>query len=94
MVSVVSRHLFAVFVGARMSDLAAPFLTIFEDDAMAFWCFERLLQRVSRNFRHDEVGIRCAWPLRIFPSIQKPHICHASQSGAVCQGHGIMGVAM
>ncbi|BDA43320.1 GTPase-activating protein GYP7 [Coccomyxa sp. Obi] len=41
-----------------MSDLAAPFLRIFEDDAMAFWCFERLLQRMSKNFRHDEVGIR------------------------------------
>ena len=42
----------------RMSDLAAPFLTVFEDDAMAFWCFERLMQRVRRNFRHDEAGIR------------------------------------
>ena len=43
-----------------MSDLAAPFLTIFEDDFMAFWCFERLLQRTSKNFRHDETGMRCA----------------------------------
>ncbi|EIE22335.1 RabGAP/TBC [Coccomyxa subellipsoidea C-169] len=41
-----------------MSDLAAPFLTIFEDDYMAYWCFERLLQRTSKNFRHDEVGMR------------------------------------
>ncbi|KAK9915184.1 hypothetical protein WJX75_005786 [Coccomyxa subellipsoidea] len=41
-----------------MSDLAAPFLTIFEDDSMAFWCFERLLQRTSKNFRHDETGMR------------------------------------
>ena len=44
----------------RMSDLAAPFLTVFEDDAMAFWCFERLMQRTRRNFRHDEAGLRRA----------------------------------
>ncbi len=41
-----------------MSDLAVPMLLTFEDDAMAFWCFERLLHRVKRNFRHDESGIK------------------------------------
>ena len=41
-----------------MSDLAVPMLLVFEDDAMAFWCFERLLQRVKKNFRHDESGIK------------------------------------
>lgn len=35
-----------------------PMLNTFEDDAMAFWCFERLLQRVKKNFRHDEEGIK------------------------------------
>ena len=43
---------------ARMSDLAVPMLLTFEDDAMAFWCFERLLHRVKKNFRHDESGIK------------------------------------
>ena len=41
-----------------MSDLAVPMLLIFEDDVMAFWCFERLMQRVRKNFRHDESGIK------------------------------------
>ena len=57
----------------RMSDLAAPFLTIFEDDAMAFWCFERLLQRTSKNFRHDEVGMRCAYCATMQHSHQQSH---------------------
>lgn len=30
-----------------MSDLALPFLMLFEDDTLAFWCFERLMRRVS-----------------------------------------------
>ena len=42
----------------RMSDLAVPMLMTFEDDAVAFWCFERLMQKVKRNFRHDESGIK------------------------------------
>ena len=41
-----------------MSDLAVPMLLVFEDDAMAFWCFERLIRRVKQNFRHDESGIK------------------------------------
>ena len=31
-----------------MSDLALPFLLLFEDDALAFWCFEKLMRKVSR----------------------------------------------
>jgi len=42
----------------RMSDLAVPMLMTFEDDEVAFWCFERLMQKVKRNFRHDESGIK------------------------------------
>lgn len=42
----------------RMSDLAVPMLMTFEDDVVAFWCFERLMQKVKRNFRHDESGIK------------------------------------
>ena len=47
-----------MLIACRMSDLAVPMLLTFEDDAMAFWCFERLLQRVKKNFRHDESGIK------------------------------------
>ena len=32
-----------------MSDLALPFLLLFEDDALAFWCFEKLMRKVSRD---------------------------------------------
>jgi len=31
---------------------------LFEDDALAFACFERLMRSARRNFRHDETGIR------------------------------------
>ena len=47
-----------MLTACRMSDLAVPMLLTFEDDAMAFWCFERLLHRVKKNFRHDESGIK------------------------------------
>lgn len=47
-----------MLIACRMSDLAVPMLLTFEDDAMAFWCFERLLHRVKKNFRHDESGIK------------------------------------
>ena len=29
-----------------MSDLALPFLLLTDDDALAFWCFERLMRKV------------------------------------------------
>eukprot|EP00879_Flechtneria_rotunda_P017314 GHRR01018138.1.p1 GENE.GHRR01018138.1~~GHRR01018138.1.p1 ORF type:complete len:373 (+),score=132.14 GHRR01018138.1:814-1932(+) len=42
-----------------MSDLLLPFLLLFEDDALAFWCFVAVMQRqgVRRNFAVDESGI-------------------------------------
>lgn len=33
-----------------MCDLAAPFLVIFDDEAMTYACFTRLMQRMSTNF--------------------------------------------
>ena len=76
----------------RMSDLAAPFLTIFEDDAIAFWCFERLLQRTSKNFRHDEVGMRCAYSATMHTSYQrwcqKPHRLVCNGGTEVCAVSG------
>ncbi|KAL4526043.1 hypothetical protein Ndes2437B_g07312 [Nannochloris sp. 'desiccata'] len=41
-----------------MSDLAAAFVQLIENDALAFGCFERLMRDARRNFRHDETGIR------------------------------------
>ncbi|GBG80883.1 hypothetical protein CBR_g31439 [Chara braunii] len=41
-----------------MSDLLSPFVAMIEDDADAFWCFERFMQKARQNFRVDELGIR------------------------------------
>ncbi|GAB4823143.1 hypothetical protein N2152v2_010189 [Parachlorella kessleri] len=41
-----------------MSDLAAIFIQLFDDDALAFACFERLMRGARRNFKHDETGIK------------------------------------
>lgn len=40
-----------------MSDLAAIFIQVFNNDALAFGCFERLMRTARQNFRHDETGI-------------------------------------
>ena len=48
----------SLFSSCRMFDLAVPMLLTFENDALAFWCFERLMRNVKRNFRHDESGIK------------------------------------
>lgn len=44
----------------RRSDLASIFVQLFDDDALAFACFERLMRSARRNFKHDETGIRWA----------------------------------
>lgn len=41
-----------------MSDIAAVFVQLFDDDALAFAAFERLMRSARRNFRHDEAGIK------------------------------------
>lgn len=42
-----------------MSDLLLPFLLLMDDDAMVFWCFVALMQRLGlrQNFAVDESGI-------------------------------------
>jgi len=40
-----------------MSDLALPFLLLFEDDSLAFWCFEKLMRKVRLNFEVSSKGI-------------------------------------
>lgn len=48
------------WLGTRMSDVAAPFLLVFDEDALAFTCFRCLMRHLRRNFLRDQSGIRCA----------------------------------
>ena len=41
-----------------MSDLALPFVLLFPEDWLAFWCFERLMRQARHNFREDELGVK------------------------------------
>lgn len=42
-----------------MSDLCSPMIILLEDEADAFWCFERLMRRLRGNFRctDNSVGV-------------------------------------
>ncbi|XP_057950691.1 GTPase-activating protein gyp7 [Malania oleifera] len=40
-----------------MSDLCSPMIILFEDEADAFWCFERLMRRLRGNFRCTESSV-------------------------------------
>ncbi|KAL4580190.1 hypothetical protein LXL04_016372 [Taraxacum kok-saghyz] len=37
--------------GQGMSDLCSPMIMLLEDEADAFWCFERLMRRLRENFK-------------------------------------------
>ncbi|XP_071730209.1 rab GTPase-activating protein 22-like [Rutidosis leptorrhynchoides] len=37
--------------GQGMSDLCSPMIMLLEDEADAFWCFERLMRRIRGNFK-------------------------------------------
>ncbi|KAJ3104695.1 GTPase activating protein [Phlyctochytrium planicorne] len=42
-----------------MADLASPIVIVLEgDEADAFWCFARLMDKMKANFRHDGLGMR------------------------------------
>ncbi len=41
-----------------MSDLLAPVYAVAQDDAMAFWGFQRFMDRMERNFLRDQSGMR------------------------------------
>ncbi|KAI9898581.1 hypothetical protein N3K66_006941 [Trichothecium roseum] len=41
-----------------MSDLLAPIYAIVQDDAIAFWGFEKFMERMERNFLRDQSGMR------------------------------------
>ncbi|XP_024461303.2 uncharacterized protein LOC18095918 isoform X2 [Populus trichocarpa] len=40
-----------------MSDLCSPMIMLLEDEADAFWCFERLMRRLRGNFRCTESSV-------------------------------------
>ncbi len=59
--------------------MALPFVAVLEDDAAAFWCFERFMQRARRNFRSDEAGIQCArMAAAAYPLRMHAHAAHLS----------------
>ncbi|KAG0501485.1 hypothetical protein HPP92_001557 [Vanilla planifolia] len=41
-----------------MSDLCSPMIILLEDEADAFWCFERLMRRLRGNFRCTEQSLQ------------------------------------
>lgn len=41
-----------------MSDLLSPLYAVFQDDALAFWCFAHFMDRMSRNFVRSQAGMR------------------------------------
>ena len=41
-----------------MSDLLSPLYAVFQDDAVAFWCFAYFMRRMSRNFVRSQLGMR------------------------------------
>lgn len=41
-----------------MSDLLSPLYAVFQDDALAFWCFVHFMKRMSRNFVRSQAGMR------------------------------------
>lgn len=45
--------------GQGMSDLCSPMIMLLEDEADAFWCFERLMRRLRGNFKcvGNSVGV-------------------------------------
>jgi hypothetical protein len=55
-----------------MSDLLLPFLLLMDDDALAFWCFVSLMQRMGarHNFAVDERGI--FGQLRLLGQVRTP----------------------
>ncbi|KAF3784610.1 TBC1 domain family member 15 [Nymphaea thermarum] len=52
-----------------MSDLCSPMIVLLEDEADAFWCFERLMCRLRRNFRCTESSVGVEQQLHSLASI-------------------------
>ena len=41
-----------------MSDLLAPIYAVMQDDALAFWGFQKFMERMEKNFLRDQSGMR------------------------------------
>ncbi|PAN08841.1 hypothetical protein PAHAL_1G440100 [Panicum hallii] len=54
-----------------MSDLCSPISIILEHEADAFWCFERLMHRVRRNFQSTSTSIGVRAQLTTLSTIMK-----------------------
>ncbi|XP_073005612.1 rab GTPase-activating protein 22-like [Typha latifolia] len=52
-----------------MSDLCSPMIVLLEDEADAFWCFERLMRRLRGNFRCTERSVGVENQLQSLASI-------------------------
>ncbi|KAK1324456.1 hypothetical protein QJS10_CPA01g00960 [Acorus calamus] len=52
-----------------MSDLCSPMIVLLEDEADAFWCFERLMRRLRGNFRCTESSVGVETQLSSLASI-------------------------
>ncbi|KAL3851240.1 hypothetical protein ACJIZ3_013122 [Penstemon smallii] len=52
-----------------MSDLCSPMIMLLEDEADAFWCFERLMRRLRGNFRCTESSVGVETQLNNLASI-------------------------
>lgn len=55
--------------GQGMSDLCSPMIILLEDEADAFWCFERLMRRLRGNFRCTDQSVGIASQLQNLASI-------------------------
>ncbi|ERM93697.1 hypothetical protein AMTR_s00004p00218000 [Amborella trichopoda] len=52
-----------------MSDLCSPMIILLDDEADAFWCFERLMRRLRGNFRCTESSVGVETQLHNLASI-------------------------
>ncbi|OLL22943.1 GTPase-activating protein GYP7, partial [Neolecta irregularis DAH-3] len=41
-----------------MSDILSPIYIVMQDDNLAFWCFTGFMNRLERNFRNDQTGMK------------------------------------
>ncbi|KAG8658143.1 TBC1 domain family member 16 isoform X2 [Manihot esculenta] len=52
-----------------MSDLCSPMIMLLEDEADAFWCFERLMRRLRGNFRCTDSSVGVETQLTTLASV-------------------------
>uniref|UniRef100_A0A1D1XDE4 TBC1 domain family member 15 n=1 Tax=Anthurium amnicola TaxID=1678845 RepID=A0A1D1XDE4_9ARAE len=52
-----------------MSDLCSPMIVLLEDEADAFWCFERLMRRLRGNFRCTDRSVGVENQLQCLASV-------------------------